>query len=126
MDKCISYFLLALEVTKSINVGDEIEATRNLGEALLVAGNFSEALGYFQKSYTLSTANANVAGEALAKKALVSVHTALADKLEAGLNFEDAIPHHLKCLEYVADAVDDASPNEVYYRLGKAYQEIGT
>jgi tetratricopeptide (TPR) repeat protein len=122
-DKCIAYFKKALEKIETMKGRlEEIEANRNLGEALLIQGDIFVALKYFQKSYTIVIANGYTAGEELARASLMHIHTAIADQLESNSNFEEAIPHHQKCLEFITS---ETAPNEVYYRLGKAYQHTG-
>lgn len=123
IDKSISYYMLGLDVLRLAgSETNEIEATRYLGEALLEKGNIEGALDYFQQSHNIAKTFNSLQGETLAKNSLVHVHTALANKLESEMDFKSAIPHHLKCLEYFEE---DRGLNEVYYRLGKAYQEIG-
>lgn len=89
-------------------------------------GNLSEALEYFTTSRALAMERFNQAGELSASQSLVHVHVTIGETYEHEGNFEVAIDHYKQCLSYLKHgAADERSTNDIEYRLGKAYKEIG-
>ncbi|KAI8904759.1 hypothetical protein EDD86DRAFT_249532 [Gorgonomyces haynaldii] len=103
--RAIEYFEQSLEEAKKIQNDSqyEIDATHNL----------REALSLLDKSVSLASEHGNLQGQLLAKSSLYE---------ELG-DFESAIPHHEKSLE---NHVPNDAPNEILYKLGQAYQALGS
>ncbi|KAI8922795.1 hypothetical protein BC831DRAFT_498936 [Entophlyctis helioformis] len=127
-DIAITYFKEALETARRMQneYAIEVEATRNLGVALEGAGKVHEALEYFETSRSLALERNNVDGEMMASQSLVNVHVAIAEKFENAGDYEQAIQHFTKCLEFLKHgANDERSICDIEFRLGKAHKEIG-
>ncbi|KAJ3288338.1 Tetratricopeptide repeat protein 29, partial [Borealophlyctis nickersoniae] len=122
------YYREALDIASLIS-GDrtwEVEGARNLGTVLESSGKSAEALEYYEQSRKLARLTKNQEAENLASKAIVNVRMNVAEQLEDEGKYQEAISHYTECIEVLESGSSDAQLlNDVHYRLGKAYKQIG-
>ncbi|KAJ3161075.1 Tetratricopeptide repeat protein 29 [Geranomyces michiganensis] len=125
----LAYHREALQRAKNV-VDDpsvEIEAARNMGVELEADGQQEEASEMYEESRLLSRRAGNPEAEHAAAKSLVSVRMKMAKQMEKSKRHEEAIEQYNFCAQILQEShPDEQTLNDLNYRLGRAYQQIGS
>ncbi|KAL5036877.1 hypothetical protein BDV3_006032 [Batrachochytrium dendrobatidis] len=124
----ISYFRETLDAAAGIKDDPmvEIEATLSLGHALEKSEHVNESIECYENTRKLAASRNNLDGEIRACQHLVSGHTHMAESFEYSGDYDQAIFHYTKCLEYLTHPVyDEMTISDIEFRLGKVHKDIG-
>ena len=100
---------------------DEATAYQGLGNCAYMTKSISKAIEMFEKGVYISEVHHLVGSLLTLSKSLTEVYRLEADKLEDEGKIDEALEHHMKCLESSRRANDTLSQGYSCYRVGMIY-----
>ena len=105
---------------KSLHV-EEASAYQGLGNCAYMTKNIANAIEMFEKGVYISEVHGLRSSLLALSKSLTEVYRLEADKLEEEGKIDEALEHHMKCLESSRRADDLISQGNSCYRVGLIY-----